>query len=91
MDFTKQYYQVIQDEISKDPMNRGYAGKTSQEVSDLLNSPYTIMIPQEQTARIAIIINQIPFTKNKAALNDITEAGKLPPTPINAGTEDIKP
>lgn len=87
MDFTKKYYQAIQDEITNDPMQLGYKGKTPDEIIDLLNSSYIILVPSVQTARIAVIIDQIPFAQNIAIATDVLQAQKLSPTVIPTAEE----
>lgn len=80
MDPITKYLTAIKDEITNDPESLGYDGKSPKEQKDLLNSPYTILVPQEQTARIAQIINQIPFAPNIASEQQVIDS-KSPITP----------
>lgn len=90
MDSYTQYLQAIKDEITNDPMNLGYKGKSDKEITDLLNNPYFILVPQEQTSRIAQIINQIPFTPNAANELHVTTAQQpLTPQSVEAVADDI--
>jgi hypothetical protein len=67
-----QYLTAIHTEITTDPTNQGYAGRSDEEITVLLNTPYVLMVPQEQAPRIAVIINQIPFAPNNALLDHVT-------------------
>lgn len=76
MDPITQYLTAIKEEIEKDPKGLGYAGKSEEEQTKLLNDPYFIMVPEEQTPRIAVIINQIPFAPNAAGVDHVTASKK---------------
>lgn len=70
------YLQAIKKELIQDPDRIGYAGKTMEEQAGLLNKPYIIFVPTLQTAKIAQIIEQIPFAPNFAKTEDVQEALK---------------
>lgn len=53
--------QAVVDEITKDPENMGYAGKTPQEIADLINRPYQVTIASQEvkSARMAQLIRDV--------------------------------
>lgn len=75
-----QYLTAVANEIANDPANLGYKNKTPDQQAALMNAPYTIMVPQVQTPRIAQIISQIPFAPNITTTLDVT-ASQAPVTP----------
>lgn len=70
----EKYLRAIKEEIANDPEGLGYSGKTFDEQMVLMNEPYSILVPQVQTARIAQVINQIAFAPNIASLEDVKNA-----------------
>lgn len=53
--------QAVVNEITNDTENIGYAGKTSQEIADLLNSPYEVTVTSQEvkSARMAQLIRDV--------------------------------
>lgn len=51
--FEKKALGVLKDEIQNDPVKRGYAGKSSQEIADLLNSEYETTTEETTTVPLA--------------------------------------
>lgn len=47
-DLRKRIYAILMAEITQDPCALGYAGKKDQEIADILNTPRTIPIIQDQ-------------------------------------------
>lgn len=78
MSLLKPILAAIKEEIAKDPEGLGYAGKTDQEVLDLLNKPYTKTETVEMTMppRITQLLHQVPFAANSLDIIDLTEAKK---------------
>lgn len=70
--------QKIKEELANDPNSMGYAGKTDQEITDLLNNPVykqRIVIDTE-TAPIARILSGVANAPNIVALQDVVDAKK---------------
>lgn len=70
-------YQAIKEEITNDPLNVGYAGKTDSEIAILLNEPTkrTRVEPFEETPPIARILAGIN-TSNIVTEQDVTGSKK---------------
>lgn len=66
----------IKEEITNDPENMGYAGKTDAEIKDLLNSSYEkdVVVTTKMPARIHEIVIGIADTPNIIAESDVTAA-----------------
>ena len=65
----------IKEEIDSDPENRGYAGKTNEEIVELLNNPYfiteTTVQQIQKPPRIAIILSGIADLPNAISIEDV--------------------
>ena len=50
----------LKEELTVDPLNFGYATKTPDEISELLNKPYVrqVQAVENQTPRLPVIINE---------------------------------
>lgn len=85
------YLQAIKFELETDPEGRGYAGLSPSEQAELLNNPYikTVEVQQEQTPRIAMIINQIAFAPNLATEDDVNNALAMPEPELGVSKELI--
>ena len=66
----------IKEELTTDPNNVGYSGKTNSEILDLLNNPvYKQRIVQDQeTAPIARILVGLADAPNICSLQDVIDA-----------------
>ena len=80
MALRSQVLAIIKAEITNDPENRGYAGKTNAQIALLLNEPYTVdtIVKVQRAARINVILNQIADTANIVADTDVTDAKAAP-------------
>ena len=72
-------YQRIKEEITLDPQNVGYAGKTDEEILSLLRSQ---VVKQEVVERVypqplLRIIDAIAYGPNDLTIEDITNAKKV--------------
>lgn len=68
----------IKEEITNDPFGVGYAGKTDDEIQDLLNKPVykQRIVVDTETAPIARILAGIANLPNVIALQDVVDAKK---------------
>jgi hypothetical protein len=66
----------IKEEIINDPVGRGYAGKTDDEVMQLLNEPYEVdvVVIEQRPARINQILLGIADTPNVITADDVFDA-----------------
>jgi len=73
---------AVKDEITNDPMGLGYAGKSDQEIADLLNGPWILQVPAvpgpgtvdvPQPARIFQIWLGLPYCPNAVDAADVAE------------------
>lgn len=79
MDLTEKIRQLIRLEIDEDPFNVGYAGKTDEEIMNLLNNPQEVQVMKTEIRQSPInrILNGIPATPNAVSENDVVEAKKI--------------
>ena len=63
----------IAEELLSDPTGRGYAGKTAQEMADLLNNPYIIerIVKDEYLARVNSILLGIENAPNSVTAEQV--------------------
>ena len=78
MSIRDEIYKRIKEEITLDPMGVGYAGKSDQEILNLLNAQ---VVKQEVVDRVSPqpmlrIIDAIAYGPNGLTLSDVTEAKK---------------
>lgn len=68
----------IKEEITNDPFNVGYAGKTDAEIQDLLNNPVykQRIVVDSETAPIARILSGIANLPNIIDVQDVIDAKK---------------
>lgn len=89
--------QALNKEITNDPKNEGYSGKTIDEVAALLNNPKIVKTPVvyhtppppppapndgdiigetviQEDARVAVVLQGIPFAPNQVTANDVKDA-----------------
>lgn len=83
------YSSAIKKEIEEDPMNLGYKGKSEKEIMELMNNPWFLYTPVQQSPRIATIIDQIPFAPNSIYQKDIADA-KISADIIKSDPEALK-
>ena len=62
----------IKDEITLDPRNMGYAGKTDDEIQNILNNPYSILIVSSAETLFPCPMNQI-LTGIESAPNAVVD------------------
>ena len=64
---------ILKTEIDDDPEDRGYDGKTNQQIADLVSDSY--MVGDVPTlARLAIIWENAPYVPNMVTADDVAEA-----------------
>jgi len=68
--------ELIRAEIENDPFNRGYAGKTNQEIADLLNTPFEVEIVTKEfhVAPISRILEKTAEAPNHVEAIDVDAA-----------------
>ena len=68
--------QKIKEEIVKDPENVGYAGKTDDEITIMLNSPVkrVVITEVQEQPPINRILSGIPETPNVVEAKDVIAA-----------------
>ena len=71
--------QKIKEEITNDSENMGYAGKTVQQILDLLNNPVykQRVVIDTETAPIARILSGVANAPNIVVLQDVIDAKNL--------------
>lgn len=66
---------AVKKEITEDPENRGYAGKSAEEIATLINDPICAEDGSiTSLARTSIILAGIPYAPNALTAEDITKA-----------------
>ena len=68
--------QRIKEEIEKDPMKRGYAGKSEVEIAALMNEPFTTeeVVTIQHEPRVMTIVNALPGAANIIADTDVVQS-----------------
>lgn len=69
----------IDEEVAKDPKGRGYSGKPTEQVKQLLDEPYEVdvIIKERQPARINQILLGVAKTPNAVTPQDIHDAKQV--------------
>lgn len=67
--------QRIKEEIENDPMKRGYAGKSEEEIVALMNAPFTTIetVEVQHEPRVMTVVNAIPYAQNTIKKEDVKE------------------
>lgn len=68
----------IKEEITNDPFNVGYAGKSDKEVQDLLNNPVIKqkVVDEVQQSPMNRILSGLAFAPNVISEQDVNDAKK---------------
>lgn len=75
MALTTQLKEIIQAEIVNDPSGRNYAGKTAEEIAEIINNPYEteVVIKQQNTSRVNQCFIGIAYAPNAVTAAEIQE------------------
>ena len=73
--------QKIKEEISTDPLNIGYAGKSDEEITLLLNSPVKRIVTTEEQDQPPVnrILSGVAEAANQVTIDDVKSATSLLP------------